>query len=343
METNFNHWFGLQLHLTDDCDQRCSHCYIFNDPNFKRNQLSVLEVKNIIENFERFCLKMKCNPSITLTGGDPLLHENIWEILNLFACKNIPFDILGNPFHLNQTTAKKLFDLGCQKYQLSIDGLEETHDKLRKKGSFQETIRAIEVLNSSGIRSHVMMTVSKLNYFEVKSVVHFLSKSPVAGFAFARYFPTLLDKGISNISPEEYREFLASVWDTYKELSKEKTKFFLKDHLWTPFLYEKGLLKISKTSNIIYEGCGCAIRHMCVLPNGQVYSCRRFQSPIGNCLQQKFWDIFWGDAIAPYRDYKQMECYNCELFNYCRGCPAVSYGTYGSFYKKDPQCWRIIQ
>lgn len=48
-------------------------------------------------------------------------------------------------------------------------------------------------------------------------------------------------------------------------------------------------------------------------------------------------------ATTDSTDYKQMECYNCELFNYCRGYHAVSYETYGSFHKKDPQCWRVIK
>ena len=341
MKQNFKDSFGLQLHITDDCDQRCKHCYIFNDKNFIRSNLSLNDIKQIIDNFEEFCMAMKCNPSIAITGGDPLLREDIWDILNYFKSKEMKFDILGNPFHLSSTVANRLKAYGCQIYQLSIDGLEDTHDKIRKVGSFASTINAIEILNNAGIKSHIMMTISKLNYKEAPKVAELVSKIPVDGFGFARYCPTVLDRGISNISPNEYKEFLSSMWDTYVKLSDGHTQFFLKDHLWIPFLYEKGLFEKSD-NDMIFEGCGCAIRHMCVLANGDVYACRRFTSLIGNCLTSKFADIFFEKGIEQYRDFEKMECYNCELFNYCRGCPAVAYGTYGSFYKKDPQCWFTI-
>ena len=336
---SFNHWFGMQLHITDDCDQRCKHCYIFNDKAFKRSYLSLSDVQKIMDNFEEICEYLECNPSISITGGDPLLHKEIWDILDYFHKKNIHFDILGNPFHLTDNSAKRLKELGCDTYQVSIDGMKETHDKIRKPGSFDATIEAICTLNNAKISSHVMMTVSKMNYLEVTDVIRFLVTIPVRGFAFARYCPTPLDRGLTNIPPQEYKEFLSNVWNVYSELAHGETKFFLKDHLWTPFLYEKGLFQ-KKEEDIVYGGCSCAIRHISVLANGDVYACRRFSSRIGNALKDSFKDLFFGKEIEQYRDLEKMECYSCELFNYCRGCPAVSYGTYGSFYKKDPQCWR---
>ena len=335
----FNHWFGMQLHSTDDCDQRCKHCYIFNDKSFKRSILSFADIQKIVENFCSVCKYLECNPSIALTGGDPLLHNEFWEIAEYLHQKDIPFDILGNPFHLNLEVAKRLKSLGCETYQISIDGMKHTHDSIRKPGSFDASIEAIRTLNKAGIESHVMMTISQMNYKEVVDVIRYIVEIPASGFAFARYCPTPLDRGIYNISPHEYREFLSQVWEVYDELAYRETKFFLKDHLWTPFLYEKGLFEI-KDKDVIYEGCGCAMRHMCVLANGDIYACRRFSSKIGNALVDSFKDVFLSEDIAPYRDFEKMECYNCKLFNYCRGCPAVSYGTYGSFYKKDPQCWR---
>lgn len=329
----------MQLHITDDCDQRCRHCYIFNDKSLKKSNLSLSDISKVVENFEDFCTSIKCNPSIAITGGDPLIRKDIWDILEYFYSKNIPFDILGNPFHISDSVAARLKALGCEIYQLSIDGTENTHDSIRKRGSFKSTLNAIDILKKSDIKVHVMMTISNLNYKETIDVIKLVAKIPVDGFAFARYCPTTLDRGLTNIAPMEYRDFLSSVWDEYCKLAEGHTKFFLKDHLWTPFLYEKGLFDLQDDDQI-YEGCGCATRHMCVLANGDVYACRRFSSLLGNYLKNSFKELFFGTEIEKYREFEKMECFNCELFNYCRGCPAVSFGTYGSFYKKDPQCWR---
>lgn len=339
MKNKTKHGFGLQLHITDDCDQRCVYCYIFNDPTFKRNNLSIKDISLIVKKFKKFCKSIDCYPSIAITGGDPLIRKDIWDILEILKKNNIEFDILGNPFHITDVVAKKLKDYGCYKYQLSIDGMKKTHDSLRKSGSFDKTISAIKILQNAHIKAHVMMTVSKMNYEEVIDVIRYVSAIPVDGFAFARYCPTSLEEAKYNIEPQKYRSFLSSVWSVYEELANGKTKFFLKDHLWTPFLYENGLFE-TREEDMIFEGCGCGIRHLTVLADGTIYACRRFKSAIGNALDDDFSDVFNGHQMNQYRDFEKMECYPCELFNYCRGCPAVAYGTYGSFYKKDPQCWR---
>lgn len=65
----------------------------------------------------------------------------------------VPFTILGNPFHLNDEVCRRLKRYGCEKYQLSLDGLSATHDWFRKPGSFQLTLEKIGCINRAGIRS----------------------------------------------------------------------------------------------------------------------------------------------------------------------------------------------
>ena len=57
---------------------------------------------------------------------------------------------MGNPFHLNDRVCRKLKALGCEKYQLSLDGLKKTHDWFRKSGSFDETLEKIGSINRAG-------------------------------------------------------------------------------------------------------------------------------------------------------------------------------------------------
>lgn len=93
---------------------------------------------------------------------------------------------------------------------------------------------------------------------------------------------------------------------------------------------------------MVYDGCHCGICHMTILPNGDVYACRRFESKVGNALEESLRDIFI-EKEEVYRDFDKFEkCSKCELRGFCRGCPAVTYGTSGSFYGADPQCWREV-
>lgn len=80
---------------------------------------------------------------------------------------DIPFTILGNPFHLNDEVCRRLKEYGCQKYQLSLDGMRETHDWFRKPGSFDITLEKIACIKKAGIRSVIMTTVSGTNIEEL--------------------------------------------------------------------------------------------------------------------------------------------------------------------------------
>lgn len=333
--------FCLQLHLTDKCDQRCKHCYVWTSGNCKKesHELTLHDYKNIIDRFIKFCILINRRPELAITGGDPLLYKDVWGFLEYLKEKKISFYMAGNPYHLSPEVCTRLYSLGCNIFQLSLDGLEETHDFLRKKGSFKTTVSKISELNNAGIKTGIMATVSRLNSMEMPELARLVSKLNASFFVFARYVPTHGD-GEYTFTPKEYKNFLATMWEAYKKLVKEtSTIFVLRDSLWKLFLYENGLFKAAK-GDLVSGGCNIGISKLTMLPDGNVYACRRFESFVGNILKEDFEDIFFGKKMDVYRDIDAFEgCKDCELLNYCRGCHAVSAATFGNFFKKDPQCW----
>jgi radical SAM protein with 4Fe4S-binding SPASM domain len=69
--------------------------------------------------------------------------------------------------------------------------------------------------------------------------------------------------------------------------------------------------------------------HFTILPNGDLYACRRMESKVGNIFEKEIYDEF-------------EKCSKCELHRFCRGCPAVTYGLTHNMYAPDPQCWKEI-
>ena len=338
-------YFAFQWHITDSCDQRCQHCYIFSENNhIKLKEMSWPEIESVFGNCLDMCQKANRIPYFYITGGDPILHSRFWELMELFKSHKIAFTILGNPFHLNDQVCQRLKDCGCERYQLSIDGLRETHDTIRKPGSFDTTLEKIKCIRDAGIRCVIMTTVSGTNIDEIPGIIDLVVEHKADTFAFARYCPTSSEKS-THLSPEQYKELLEICWQKFEDYKDSGTSFNLKDHLWTLFLYEKGLFTIPENLNeeMIYDGCNCANCHLTILPKGEVYACRRFESNIGNVFNEKLFDIFTGDNINQYRDYEKFEkCSKCELKRFCRGCPAVTYGYTGNFYGPDPQCWKQV-
>jgi radical SAM/SPASM domain protein of ACGX system len=307
------------------------------------------KMEKVVESCIEMSDKFGMQPYFYITGGDPILHKDFWKLASLLKEKNITFAILGNPFHLNDEICKKLYDYGCRKYQLSLDGKRETHDMFRKKGSFDITLEKIDCIKKSKMYCAIMSTVSSANINDFPELIDLVAKKNVDVFAFGRYCPTSGQKSEEyHISPLEYKEFMEKCYNKFREhkIKGCKTTFQLKDHLWTLFLYEKGIFRISEKHNpkYIYDGCHCGIGHMTILPNGDVYACRRMESKIGNVFETSMYDLFNGAELDEYRRFEKFEkCGKCELRGYCRGCPAVSFGYTGNMYAPDPQCWKEVE
>ena len=235
-------YLSFQWHITDDCDQRCKHCYIFSENNCKELESMTREqMQDTFYNCLDFCEVYHRIPYFYITGGDPILHPDFWKLIALMKEHWIAFTILGNPFHLTDDVCQRLKACGCEKYQLSIDELCETHDWFRKPGSFDTTLEKIGCINRAGIRSVVMTTVSGTNIDEVPGIIDAVVNAGANVYAFARYCPTSEEKD-TNIEPLRYRQLLAECDRKFKEYEAAgcKTYFNKKDHLWTLYEYETG-------------------------------------------------------------------------------------------------------
>lgn len=341
-------YFSFQWHITDACDQRCKHCYIFSEDVCKKpDSMSWAQIQDTLFNCLDFCQVYDRLPYFYITGGDPILHPDFWKLLELMKAHSIPFTILGNPFHLDDQVCRRLKEYGCEKYQLSLDGMRETHDWFRKPGSFDVTLGKIDCIKKAGIRSVIMTTVSGSNIDQVPDIIDTVVAHKVDVFAFARYCPTSEEKD-TGITPMRYRRLLEDCDRKFKAYTAAgcETYFNKKDHLWTLYEYETGEFQIPKGAKegMIYGGCNCGNCHLTILPTGDLFACRRVQnSRVGNVLEDRIADV-WACQMEQYRDYSKFEkCSRCELLGWCRGCPAVASGRNGNFYAADPQCWKEIK
>ena len=327
-------YFAFQWHITDACDQRCKHCYIFSeDAGREPDAMTWPQIQDTFYNCLDFCKIHRRLPYFYLTGGDPILHPSFWDLLGLMKENEIPFTILGNPFHLDDEVCRRLKEYGCEKYQLSLDGLRETHDWFRKPGSFDCTLEKISCIKKAGIRAVIMTTVSGANIDQIPALIDTVVAHRADVYAFTRYCPTSGEKDVG-IEPLRYRQLLADCDRKFKayEAAGCETYFNKKDHLWTLYEYETGEFHIPETAEpgVIYGGCNCGSCHLTILPTGDVYACRRVQnSRVGNVFTDRLADL-WVCRMEEYRDFARFEkCAKCELLAWCRGCPAVASGRDG--------------
>lgn len=324
--------FDFQWHVTDRCGNRCKHCYLGGS----RNKVSIVMVRRIIADITDCCEQLEARPIIAITGGDPLTHPDIKLILEAVRKISSWLGVLGNPELLNNETIKMLEGIGINQYQLSIDGMEKTHDEIRRKGSFMRTIKAIEMLLKTSIHVRIMSTVSSINYKEMADVMKTVYGLGVKKWSFARWIPETGDCGLT---PQQYKDFLGEIVAEQKPFRDKGIILPVNDPLIVPFLGES---VVGDTTSIL-GGCSLGSSKLCILPDNVIMGCRRNRDSILGKWKKRgdLLNLFlFNPKMEEYRKIKEIEkCNRCSFLNQCRGCRAAAFASVGNTFGKDPQCF----
>ena len=350
---NVIHGISLQFHLTAKCDQRCKHCYMYESKYYEnqiKNPLSKIEVFALVDEYCGFLSNYGCKGHIALSGGDPILSPYFWDLLEYLNEKYsnmCAVSILGNPYHITVDVAKRLKENNIRFYQISIDGLEKTHDYFRKEGSFKESLRALKILHEAGIGTTVSFTLSNLNQQELLPLFDMLDDfGCVDAFGFGRLVPTGNGKELkdSMFTANELRQILFNVYQ-HVLIEKRKLTMSFDDQMWRPFFYDMGLADpfLIEQNGTCISGCMCGTGTVSILADGTMFPCRRLEMKGGKYPERSFVDLYINNPVTrlfrQYQNYKG--CLSCDLFKVCRGCPAIKYAATGDFYHEEPNCWKV--
>lgn len=343
---NFN--FAIQWHITSDCLNQCRHCYMYDQGNVKKENISFGNFKKIYMNIEDFCKKYDLLiQKYYLTGGAPQLNPDFEKIINFLANENKKIYIMDIPELVNDNCIKLLKKYNVRSFQMSLDGMEKTHDFFRGNGSFKRTIIACNLLADNGIEPHIMYTVSEHNIDEVLPLIEYLKKAVKrANFA----FDFIVNEGNSkdlktSIPVQKVKELLISYFNlAIKNNSEnENIKLGMKPSIFNILGLYLDEDKAEYTQNYsVCAGCYNGWSSIAILPNGDVLPCRRLPIRIGNLLTDSFENIFLeSPLLRKFRRYRSnfLECGQCEYGMLCRGCPAVSAGITGNPFDPYPFCF----
>lgn len=150
----FNHSLPLLVgwSLTDRCQYSCDYCGLCGDG--KKDIPTELVLATIQKLHTKGCRR------IQFTGGEPLLRDDISEILTLCSSLGIGTSISTN----GKLVPEKIGELtNAGQVNISVDGPPEVQDSIRGKGSFRAVKRAIEAAQKAGINCRLNVVISKLN------------------------------------------------------------------------------------------------------------------------------------------------------------------------------------
>ena len=266
----------LELQITDRCNLKCRHCYIGRQKN---QELSLKKIFDICEQFEKIQ-----GLRLIISGGEPLLHKEFWKLNEKIASYQFRSILLSNGTLITKEVANKL---KVQEVQISIDGMESSHDLLRGKGSFKAAMNGARNILKAGIDLSIATMIHSLNLSNFDEM--------------EGMFKTMGVKDWSVDLPV----FAGSL--------KENPKFFLKPEQAGKFLeygFGSGLYESS-------EGFACG-SHLCAItPEGKVCKCSFFiDQPLGNIYNQNLKDCW---RKLEHLKLNDLECKECRYLKECRG------------------------
>jgi len=163
------------------CNLTCKHCYSVSADKHFPNELSTDFIKESMEDLRSFGV-----PVLILSGGEPMLHPDIFEISDY--AKNLGFyvGLSTNGTLIDHSNIQKIVDADYNYVGISIDGMRETHDKFRcKEGAFDEAMNGIRLCLKQGIKVGLRFTMTQDNYKELPDLLQLMEDEGIDKFYFS--------------------------------------------------------------------------------------------------------------------------------------------------------------
>ena len=161
---------AIYYYLTDTCNLRCRHCWI--SPGFLSGERPATYLPvGLFESITDQAIPLGLT-AVKLTGGEPLLHPGIEDILGVVRANGLSLWLETNGTLVSPGLVKAVAACKDPMVSVSLDGLEETHEWMRRIGGcFNRTVRAIDELTSAGIDVQVIMSIARRNVDQMSDVV----------------------------------------------------------------------------------------------------------------------------------------------------------------------------
>lgn len=160
------------------CNLTCKHCYsISGDVDFP-NELSTAEVFRVMDNLKAYCV-----PVLILSGGEPLMRRDIFEISERAKALKFYVGLSSNGTLVDSAMADRIRDIGYDYVGISLDGIGDTHDRFRRKaGAYRQALNGLRLLRDRGIKVGVRFTMTEDNAAELPRLLDLVEREGFSKF-----------------------------------------------------------------------------------------------------------------------------------------------------------------
>ncbi len=336
----------LVYEITFFCNQRCLMCAFAKDLDEKeskikekwkgKGELSINEISKLVDSAKKAGIKY-----FTISGGEPFLRKDIFEIIRLVKRGNFTVTVRSNGTLMDKHKAKKIVEAKPDSIIFSLDGPGNIHNTIRKeKDAFNKLIRGISLINEE--KSKADSAVPNLSFnctISAANAGYLIEVAEIAGklnmdvtFTYVSYIThemlketeKMFSEGASEFDCIDIPEFLKKVdVDKIKEDVKgvkEKAKKYSIEIKFSPPLKEKEIRKYFYSDSFIFANkCLNPWYGLRVNPYGEVIPCF-LNLPMGNIREEDLRDIWNNKKYISFRRNLKThklfpKCVRCCLLN----------------------------
>ncbi len=330
--------------VTRRCNLSCVHCRAAAEDHIYKDELNTKTCLSLLDG-----IKEVGEPIIILTGGEPLLRDDIFEIAAYGTKIGLRMVMAPNGTLVTKEKAAMMKESGIKRISISLDGSSrQSHDRFRGvSGAFDGAMNGIQMAKNAKIPFQINTTITKTNLLEIPKILTLAEELGAVAHHIFLLVPTGRGKYIVDqaIDAEEYEKTLNWFYD-----QRDKTSLQLKATC-APHYYRilrQRAKKEGKKVNFethgldaVTRGClagtgFCFISHI-----GRVQTCGFLDIKCGDIKQTTFKDV-WENSIVfnKLRDFNNLEgkCGICEYKNFCGGCRARAFEATGNYLAEEPLC-----
>jgi radical SAM protein with 4Fe4S-binding SPASM domain len=343
--------------ITRRCNLSCRHCYLDAGPGRDGNaELSTAEALAFIDD-----LADLGSPLLIISGGEPLVREDVWELFSRARDRSIGVALSSNGTLITQEIARRLKEEGVEYAGISLDGSDrETHERLRNvPGCFDAALAGLAHCRDAGIKTGVRFTATRDNQEDLGPLIRLSREIRADRFCVYWLVPSGRGRAMyesAKLTPGESRKILETLYHEALATPPDEMEFLSVDAPQdVVFLLER--LKSDKPEEydsvlrlLDCKGAGCSagFRVASVDPTGNVYPCQFAQDDrflVGSIRDQRF-STLWNDPANPVlREFRDKtvglsgRCGTCRFKAICGGgCRIRAWYATCDFRADDPFC-----
>ncbi len=160
------------------CNLTCKHCYTTSADIDFPGELSTAEIYQVMDDLKAFKV-----PVLILSGGEPLLHPDIFSISKRAKQMGFYLALSSNGTLITEQNIKQIAEINYQYVGVSLDGIGQTHDQFRQKqGSFKDSVKGIALCRDHGIKAGIRYTLTKDNVHDFPAMLQLMDDENIDKF-----------------------------------------------------------------------------------------------------------------------------------------------------------------